>query len=161
MENHTLDIPIPRIAPVLQVSVSFEGDVLNYFKVAVEQWLTAHWEYLNIAVTARSRNDVSLHKRNIRRFLVRLGLDYKDASFTDWDDDRWRRVLRGTLIGFYSDRYDYKEYGNTLNGRVISYISDYCRSEEGAARIQQLIDEEWLEDLLTEKGLRAVNRVKL
>lgn len=161
-ETRNIVVTLPKIT--LHIEARLEGDIVENFKIHVTEYLNEHWRLLNASVANRDRVMMNMQKRIIRTFLKDLEMDTAVTAkeLSTWPERRLEVFLRIAIVSYYSDRYSSKNYGNYVNIKVIDYVYKYLESEEGQEELEDLYTEDnWLQDILLNKGMSALKRIKL
>ena len=154
-ETKTITYTPPAVQ--LKVSVELEGDLIKHYVDTVEQDLRMYYDYLSESLLGNDPKYVTYCKKNIRRYLRDIGLD---GTYHIADDNDWLGCLRMSITIFYNNRYDEDEYGHLTSNKIAHFVRKYLRTPESEAKLKELIDDDWLQDLLDEKGIKAVNKAK-
>lgn len=154
-ETKTFTYTAPAVQ--LKVSVELEGDLIKNYVDTVQQDLHMYWRYLNQALEGDDPKYVSYCKKNLRRYLRDIGLD---GTYHIADDNDWLGCLRMSITIFYNKRYDEDEYGHLTSNKIAHFVRKYLHTIEGTDKLRELIDDDWLQDIIEEKGIKAINKAK-
>ena len=155
----------PNVPPPidLEIQVNLRGDFVGLFVWNIEHNLNNLWDLMKSQEgTEEGQKYLYLEsKKEIKKLINRFfpGVSHL-KNYTNISDDVWATYLEQAIIKEYEDSYSGREFGRSVTYQVRIFLRRYFRSPEGKARLQQLIDDDWLSDLLTEKGIHAANQYK-
>lgn len=164
-ETKFISYPFDTSRVKVSVAVKIEGDIFAEFKASVEEQFTKHWANITRAIESRNAWDLKNTKLHFNKYL-RLNLlnwDYTEAEFEELALDDWMHIYK-RIIMVWAEEYwgpRNKNYGSFTNYAIREYILNYLETPEARARLEEWIGEEWLMDLLMQKGINASRKAKL
>ena len=161
----TITPTIPNVPPPidLEIQVNLRGDFVGLFVWNIEHNLNNLWDLMKSQEgTEEGQKYLYLEsKKEIKKLINRFfpGVSHL-KNYTNISDDVWAIYLEQAITKEYEDSFSGREFGRSVTYQVRIFLRRYFRSAEGQARLKQLIDDDWLSDLLTEKGIHAANQYK-
>ena len=161
----TITPTIPNVPPPidLEIKVNLRGDFVGYFVCQIEKDLNFWWDIMKSdddTEEAQKQNYLE-GKKEIKKLIKRYFPGLSNLkNYSNITDDLKILHLEQAITAAYQEWYSGKDFGRAVSYQIRIFIRRYFRSPEGKARIQELIDDDWLSDLLTEKGIHAANQYK-